>query len=152
MQDDGPAQDGSVTTATRAAVEHARSALAVDPGEPVRAWRVERTHPGAHAYVLVIFGGPERASTLAVVDVASNDVLESARLSPPAPHALIGARDAIARAGIGDDAKARLVWDPSSATRSRFYPLWELEHPGRTVWVDAITGRIWDTLGKERGG
>lgn len=150
MEHDSSPHEG--TGATRAAIEHARSALGLGPGEPAQAWPVTRTQPGARNYVLVVFGARERASAIAAVDAESNEVLESARLPGREAHTLVGAGDAIARAGSADDAKARLVWDPSSATRSRFYPLWEIEDAARTVWVDSVTGRVWLTLVDARGG
>jgi len=152
MAHDSLRPEGGDAGATAAAVEQARSKLGVDRGEPARAWYVARTQAGARDYVLVVFGASGRAGAIAAVDAASHDVLESARLPPGSTHALIDSRDAMTRAGLGDDARARLVWDPSSASRSRFYPLWEIEHAGRTVWVDSVTGKVWRKLDADRGG
>jgi hypothetical protein len=152
MAHDGLRHPGGGEGATRAAVERARTTLGLDAGEPVRAWHVSRTQPGARDYVLIIFGIAGRASAIAAVDVASHEVLESTRLPPNSAHSLIDASEAIALAGVEGDAKTRLVWDPSSASRSRFYPLWEIEHAGRTVWVDSVTGSVWRKLDAERGG
>jgi hypothetical protein len=114
--------DGSVD----AAVASARATLGIDAREPARTWSVARMHPGARDFLLVVFGAAERASAIAAVDPTSGEVLESASLPGREPHALITADEAILRAGFGPGTQARLVWAPSPASRSRFYPLWQL--------------------------
>jgi hypothetical protein len=39
-------------------------------------------------------------------------------------------------AGCAQLADARLVWKPSRATRSAFYPLWEVSIASGSVWLD----------------
>ncbi len=108
--------------------------------------------PGASAFLLVVFGEPEHASAIAAIDPVTREVLESARLPGREPHTLLGADEAIERAGFGPGTEAQLVWDPSPASRSRFYPLWQLVNAGRTVWVDSVRGLVLHTLDAARGG
>jgi len=135
-----------------AAVASARATLGIDVREPARTWSVARLHPGARDFLLVVFGAVERASAIAAVDPISGEVLESAHLPGREPHALITADEAILRAGFGPDTTARLVWDPSPASRSRFYPLWQLQSEKRKAWVDSVRGNVWHTLDTPRGG
>ena len=107
---------------------------------------------GARDFLLVVFGEEERATAIAAVDPASGEVLESARLPGTQPHVLLSAEEAIARAGLGPEAKARLVWEPSTATRSRFYPLWQVESGERRAWVDSVRGKVWQTLDAPKAG
>lgn len=107
---------------------------------------------GASGFLLVVFGAVERASAIAAVDSESGEVLEAARLPEREGHTLITAHDAIQRAGFESDAEARLVWEPSPASRSRFYPLWQLRSADRTAWVDSVRGVVWQSLDATRGG
>ena len=100
----------------------------------------------------MVFGSPERASGIAAVDPESGEVLEAAHLPGRERHALITADEAILRAGFGPDTEARLVWESSPASRSRFYPLWQLQSGERRVWVDSVRGDVWQTLDTPRGG
>ena len=126
--------------------------LGLDAGQAARSWSVARMQGGARGYLLVLFGPPQCASAIAAVDPDSGEVLEAARLPGTAPHALITADEAIRRAGFGADTRARLVWDPTSASPSRFYPLWELQNAARRVWVDSVRGEVHTTLTATRGG
>jgi hypothetical protein len=135
-----------------AAVASARTALGLDAHEPARTWSVTRIDPGARGYLLVVFGAADRASAIAAVDPVSEEVLEAARLPGREGHTLITADEAILRAAFGPDTKARLVWDPSAASRSRFYPLWQLQSGERKAWVDSVRGVVWHTLDAPRGG
>ena len=137
---------GSDATATDAGVSSARAALDLDAHEPASTWRVARMRSGAPDFLLVVFGEAQHATAIAAVDPLSGQVLESARLPGTQAHALLTADAAIQRAGLGPETQARLVWDPSPATRSRFYPLWQLQSAGRHVWVDSISGKVWHTL------
>ena len=131
----------------------ARTALGLDATVPARTWPVARMRSGASGFLLVVFGPPERASAIAAIDAVAGEVLESAQLPGRGPHALLGADEAIKRAGFGPGTSAQLVWDPSPASRSRFYPLWQLQNAGRTVWVDSVRGLVWPTLdAPQRGG
>ena len=135
-----------------AAIASARTVLGLEPTETATTWPVARIRPGGPSFVLVVFGPPERVSAIAAVDPRSAQVLESAHLPGGARHALIDADDAIARAGFGPGTQARLVWESSPASRSRFYPLWELESGERRVWVDSVRGAVWHALDTSRGG
>ena len=135
-----------------AAVASARTALGLDANEPARTWAVARMRPGAREFQLVVFGAAEHASAIAAVDAVSGEVLEAARLPGRAGHTLISADDAIRRAGFGSGAEAQLVWDSSAASRSRFYPLWQVQSADRKAWVDSVRGVVWDTLETSRGG
>ena len=137
---------------TDEAIARARVALGLDAVQPARAWFVARMQPGARGYLLVVFGPPQCASAIAAVDPDSGEVLEGARLPGLAPHTLITADEAIRRAGFGPDTQTQLVWDPTAASRSRFYPLWELRSAGRCAWVDSVRGAVRTTLEATRGG
>jgi hypothetical protein len=140
------------TNSVNAAIASARTALGLDASQPARTWSVARMRPDARGFLLVVFGFPERASGIAAVDPESGEVLEAAHLPGRERHALITADEAILRAGFGPDTEARLVWESSSASRSRFYPLWQLQSGERRVWVDSVRGEVWQTLDKPRGG
>ncbi len=135
-----------------AAVASARAALGLDAREPVTTWSVARTAPGTRNFLLAVFGEPGHATGIAAVDPVSREVLESARLPGTQPYTLIAADDAIERAGFGPGTQATLVWDPSPATRSRFYPLWELRNGERQAWVDSVGGKVWRTLAPPKTG
>jgi hypothetical protein len=139
-------------TGDDAAVASARAALGLDANEPARTWFVGRMRPRARGFQLVVFGAAEHASAIAAVDPVSGEVLEAARLPGRAVHTLITAVDAIQRAGFGPGAEAQLVWDSSPASRSRFYPLWQVQSADRKAWVDSVRGVVWDTLDASRGG
>jgi len=135
-----------------AAVASARGKLGLDAQEPARTWSVASIEAGASGFVLVVFGSAQRASAVAAVDPVSGEVLEAARLPGRESHTPISADEAMSRAGVGSQAQARLVWGPSPASRSRFYPIWELRTAERTVWVDSVRGVVWDTLEAPLGG
>ena len=143
---------GLNTNSVDAAIASAQTALGLNASQPARTWSVARMRPGARGFLLVVFGPPERASAIAAVDPDSGEVLEAAHLPAREQHALITADEAILRAGLGPDTEARLVWDPSPASRSRFYPLWQLQSADRRVWVDSVRGEVWHTLDTPRGG
>jgi hypothetical protein len=135
-----------------AAIASARTALGLDVREPATSWSVGRMREGGSDFVLVVFGPADHASAIAAVDPVSGEVIEAARLPGRERHTLITADEAILRAGFGPDTKARLVWDPSPASQSRFYPLWQLQSAGHRVWVDSVRGEVWQTLNARRGG
>jgi len=134
------------------AIASARAVLGLDAQVPARTWLVARTRPGTRDFVLVVFGDAQHASAVAAVDPIAGEVLESARLPGRAPYTLLSAAEARQRAGLGADTQARLVWDPSAASRSPFYPLWQLQRDGHTVWVDSVRGTVWTTLDSPKGG
>jgi len=143
---------GSGGVAFDAAIASARATLGLDAQVSARTWSVARTLPGARDFLLVVFGDDHHAAAIAAVDPVSGEVLESARLPERNPHVLLSASEAIDRAGFGPDTQARLVWDPSAASRSPFYPLWQLHCEGRTVWVDSVRGTVWPKLDSAKAG
>jgi len=143
---------GGGTGSFEVAIASARAALGFDGHVSARTWSVARTRPDTRDFVLVVFGDAQHASAVAAVDPISGEILESARLPGHTPHTLLSAAEARQRAGLGADAQAKLVWDPSAASRSRFYPLWQLQRGGRTIWVDSVRGTVWPTLDSPKGG
>jgi hypothetical protein len=135
-----------------AAIVGARRALGLDASLPARTWSVARVLPVGRDYLLVVFGPPEHALAIAAVDPVSGEVLESAKLPGSQPHSVMTATEAIRRADFGPDTQARLVWDPSLASRSRFYPMWLLQSAQGRVWVDSVRGEVSHTLEATRGG
>jgi len=117
--------------AARDVVEKARTALGLDASHRARTWNVARMHPGRPGFVLVVFGEEQAATGLATVDPASGEVLESARLPGREPHIVMPAEDARRRAGLKADTPAQLVWEATPASRSPYYPLWQLRGPNR---------------------
>jgi len=134
------------------AVSSARATLHLAADVQAHAWTVASMPPGARDFVLVVFGEPAAATAIATVDRASGEVLESARLPGREPHALMPASEAMRRAGFGADTQARLVWGPSQASHSPFYPLWELREGSHRAWVESVRGTVWRTLEALRGG
>jgi hypothetical protein len=102
---------------------------------------VERLDAG-NPYFLVILAETGGAGLVAAVDAVTGEVISSARLERVERHRLPGKAEAIARAAYADDAAARRVWAPSRATRSPFYPLWELTAGSGRVYVD-MSGKVW---------
>lgn len=139
-------------SALDAAVSSARAALHLAADVQAHACAVAPMAPRTRDFVLVVFGEAEAATAIATVDPTSGEVLESARLPGRESHALMPASEAIRRAGFGADTQARLVWGPSQASRSPFYPLWELRNGSDRAWVESVRGSVWRTLEASRGG
>jgi hypothetical protein len=133
-------------------VAKAREALGLAEDHPARIFSVARIKPGARGFLLIVFGTPRAAVGIATVDPASGEVLEKAIMPGSQPHLLISAVDAIQRAGLDTRSEATLVWEPVGASHSPFYPLWQLDGQGRTVWVDSVRGTVWNNLYAARGG
>jgi hypothetical protein len=133
-------------------IANARLALDLDVSVPAHVWAVARLQPGRHNYFLVVFGTDQASIGIATVDASSMEVLEKARLPGSQLHHLLSAREAIRRASLPADTKATLVWEPSAASRSRFYPLWQLTTQTKTVWVDSIRGTVSKNLRSTLGG
>jgi hypothetical protein len=138
-------------SAERRAVDAARSRLGIGADEPARSWKVGRLASGARAFFLVVFGAHERATGVAAVDAETLDVRESARLPGRGAHAVMSADAARAIAGLDDASEATLVWEPSAASRSPLYPLWQLRGADASVWVDAVRGVVFRSLDPNRG-
>lgn len=147
-----PVDEPDDGAARKRAVANAGAALGLAANEPTQIWSVTRMKPGAAGYFLVVFGAPQAAVGLAAVDRVSGAVLAKARLPGRGPHHLISAEEAIRHAGLDAGTQAVLAWDPVPASRSPFYPLWQLQGPDQTVWVDGVSGTIWKSLDNPRGG
>jgi hypothetical protein len=133
------------------AIANARLALGLSVSQPARVWDVARAKPGAAGFLLVVFGSPQRSCGLATVDPQTGNVLESARLPGVASHNVMSPEEAVERAKFPAGSPTQLVWEPSKASRSPFYPLWQIHNAGRTVWVDGIRGDVWETLSPSNG-
>jgi hypothetical protein len=96
--------------------------------------------------MLLVFGEEGASVGIAAVDVSTGQVLAQAALPGTGAHRLITKAEAVARARAGAGATATLVWAPSMASRSMFYPLWKVEGPTGAVFVDA-SGTVWPDLG-----
>jgi len=136
------------------AVTNAREALALGAGQQARVWEIRRLRASARSYLLIIFGPPGHSVGIATVDLQSGDVLQRARLSGADSHDVMSAEEAMKRADFPAGSQAQLVWDPTPASRSPFYPLWQISDADRRVWVDGVRGTVWKTLAPHdrRGG
>jgi hypothetical protein len=97
---------------------------------------------GGNPYFLMTLAETGGAGLIAAIDAVTGEVISSARLERVERHRLPGKAEAIARAAYPGDAAARRVWAPSRASRSPFYPLWELTAGSERVYVD-ISGKVW---------
>jgi hypothetical protein len=138
--------------ARNSAIAKAREALGLEANHPAHTWSVARINPDANSFLLVVFGTPQAAVGIATIDQSSGEILAKATLSGRQPHLLISAEEAKQRAGFDAHAEAILVWDPTKASHSPFYPLWQLHDSHRTVWVDSVRGTIWKSLDALHGG
>lgn len=139
-------------TSKKRAIANARQALGLDANASARVWSITRLKPGRHNYFLVVFGTDEASVGIAAVDAYSMEILEKARLPGFQTHQLLSAREAIQRARLTAGTKAALVWEPTAASRSPFYPLWQLTTQTETVWVDSIRGTVSKNLRSTLGG
>ena len=142
--------------AVRKAVAIARRTLAIKADQPARTWEVLRLNAEKPRYLLMVFGPPGGVTGIAAIDPASGEVLESARLPGSHAHTLMSADEAARRAGVNPVTDTQLVWEPTPASRSPFYPLWQIRQGPNVLWVDAVRGDVHRTLrqddGKHRGG
>ncbi|HEY4167502.1 MAG TPA: hypothetical protein VGM96_12030 [Reyranella sp.] len=111
---------------------------------------VERLDGGA-PYFLVTLGKDNGAGAVVAVNALTGEAMSSASLDRIDRHRLPDRDEAIRSAAFPGDALARRVWVPSRATRSPFYPLWELTAGARRAYVDT-NGKVWDALGIDHGG
>ena len=125
--------------AIRVAAEAAEAA-----GLPATANLVERLD-GQHDYFLVQFGAPGGRGAAVIVDAVDGSVMARAAVERLEQPWLMGEERAIEISGCKRPAEVRLVWKPSRATRSPFYPLWEISTASGRVWVDQ-SGRLWREL------
>ena len=100
---------------------------------------------GQHPYFLVHFGEPGGRGAAVMVDAMDGSVMARAAVERVEQPWLIKEERAIEIANCAEPVAARLVWKPSRATRSPFYPLWEVSTASETVWVDQ-SGRVWREL------
>ena len=111
---------------------------------------VERLDGGA-PYFLVGLGKPDSTGVVSIVNALTGEVMSSASLQRIDRHRLLDRDEAIRSAAFPGDAQARRVLVPSRATRSPFYPLWELTAGARRAYVDT-NGKVWDAPGLEHRG
>jgi hypothetical protein len=126
------------------ATTRARAQAAVELSVPARSWHVRRLDRPGESYYLVVFGA-DGAVAVAAVSADKGEILTWASLPGQTTHQVIEAQDAAKLAGITQDAKAELVWQPCRATRSLLYPLWEIRTSANTVYVDQ-QGKVWANL------
>ena len=114
------------------------------PGLPAAAHLVERLD-GQHPYFLVHFGEPGGRGAAVMIDAMDGSVMARVVVERVEQPWLMKEERAVEIAGSAQVTDARLVWKPSRATRSAFYPLWEVSTASGSVWVDQL-GRIWREL------
>jgi hypothetical protein len=114
------------------------------PGLPAAAHFVERLD-GQHPYFLVHFGEPGGWGAAVMVDAVDGTVMAHAAVERVEQPWLMKEQHAFEIAGCAHPREARLVWKPCRATRSAFYPLWEVSTPSGRAWVDQ-SGRMWREL------
>ncbi len=135
-----------ITAAEAVASALASAGLAgAEATEPALVERLD----GGDPYFLVTMRTASGAGGMAIVDALTAEVTGSARLVEVARHALPNWAQAVALAGCPADAGARLVWRPSRATRSPFYPLCELTWDTGRAFVD-MQGGVWASPDERR--
>jgi hypothetical protein len=110
----------------------------------VEAYLVERLDAG-NPYFLVLFGKPGSAGAIVAVDALDGTIASSAQLERVESPWFLSKARAVELAGGSRLLQARLVWAPSRATRSPFYPLWEITCESGRVYVDR-DGKVSQTL------
>ncbi|HJQ34949.1 MAG TPA: hypothetical protein VJ866_22560 [Pyrinomonadaceae bacterium] len=127
------------------AVAAARRELGLDGGAAGSALRVRRLDREGAAYYLVMFGDDHATVAVAALDADDGRLESAARLPGRTAHLSVGRERARELAGLGQTARAELVWAPCRATRSQLYPLWEVSDGGARVFVDQ-RGGVWRSL------
>lgn len=126
------------------AVRQARQLLGLSENEEGAASYVRRLDKSAADYFLV-----HAAGHLVCLDAMTGELISKAK-SSQSPVALT--RDAaIRRTPFSVRAQAALVWSPSAASLSMFYPLWAISENAQTLYVDQ-RGKVWDTLPMKKPG
>jgi hypothetical protein len=100
---------------------------------------------GQHPYFLVHFGELGGRGAAVMVDALDGSVMARAAVERVEKPWLMKEERAVEISGGAQPVEARLVWKPSRATRSPFYPLWEISTASGRVWVDQ-SGRLWPEL------
>jgi len=139
--------ESNSVTGARISEEHAvrvAAEAAHVPGLPAAAHIVERLD-GQHPYFLVYFGEPGGRGAAVMVDAMDGSAMAHAAVEHVQRPWLIDEERAAEIAGYAQPVEARLVWTPSRATRSPFYPLWEISTALGRVWVDQ-SGGVWQEL------
>jgi hypothetical protein len=127
------------------AIVRAREALGLPASVSGQALRVDRLDAPASAYYLVLLPSDGRERHVALVDAQTGAVDQHAELAGDAGPMTVNMEQAIAAAKLGGRPSARLVWRPSPASYSPFYPIWEISSAGERRYVDQ-QGRLWDAL------
>jgi hypothetical protein len=133
---------GCITAAQAEAV--AMAVVRQKGATAVEAHLVERLDAG-NPYFLVLFGKAGSEGAIVAVDAVDGMITSSAQLERVESPFLLPKERAVELAGCPRLLQARLVWVPSRATRSPFYPLWELTCESGRVYVDR-GGKVWQTL------
>ena len=139
--------ESNSVTGTRISEERAigvAAEAAQAAGLPASAHLVERLD-GQHPYFLVHFGEPGGRGAAVMVDATDGSVMARASMERVELPWLIKEELAVEIAGCAQPVEARLVWKPSRATRSPFYPLWEVSTASGRIWVDQ-SGKMWREL------
>lgn len=129
----------SKEVAIRAAADAARIS-----GQPAAAYLVVRLD-GQHPYYLVHLGRPGGRGAAVMVDARDGSLMAHAAVERIEQPWLMEEQHAVQVAGGAQAVEVRLVWKPSRASRSPFYPLWEISMASGMVWVDQ-NGRVWREL------
>jgi hypothetical protein len=111
---------------------------------PMATHFVERLDTG-NPYFLVILGEPGSSGAIVTVDAVSGTIASSAQLERIKDPWLPDEARAAELAECKLSSKSRLVWRPSRASLSPFYPLWELTCESGLVFID-YSGKVWRTL------
>jgi hypothetical protein len=127
-------------------IERARKAIGLVEGISTRAYRVERLdHPG-QSYLLLVFGENQATKALAILNGVNGDLESWSRTSSTAEPIVLDRSEALHSAGAPPNSIAKLVWRPSRASRSPFYPFWAIRaEGGRIRYVDQQR-HVWDDL------
>lgn len=134
-----------VEIAPEEAILRARDALGLAPSVSGQALRVERLDAPGSAYYLILLASGGRERHVALVDAGTGSLDQDAALTGTTPHVTVNMEQAIAAAKLSGRVSARLVWRPSRASQSPFYPIWEISSATERRYVDQ-QGRLWDAL------
>jgi hypothetical protein len=127
-----------------AAANIARAYIHETAGSAAQAYRVRRVDSGRD-YYLVVVGEKARSQAEVLVDSETGKVLGASPPQVAGSTIAIDAATAATRAGFSATAQASLVWRPSRASMSPFYPVWEVKEGSLTVFVDQ-SGALWREL------
>jgi hypothetical protein len=128
------------------AIESVRKIASLGAGVPYRTYRVQMLdHPGQWYYLLA-FGEPTATLALAVINGASGDLESWVRTDGARGHVRVDAAEAARLSGLQPHTSVQMAWRPCRASRSPFYPLWEVRSDdGLTRYVNQ-QGEVWHDL------